>query len=305
LNYAYIHPLHLYFNAALILTFNSSILIRNSLKNSPEFPFRNKLMKRSQALLLAASAVSALGSAAIIHGLLTHAFPSGIHTDTGSTIPILVAARNIAAGDNLEPGATVWRPWPRDSVMPAMIMKADAQTFSGAALTQYFARMPLLAGEPLHRDRLVKRGDASLLAALITPGMRAVPLPLREENGTAGLIRANDRVDVIVTRDRRAGGAGAGASETILRGVRVLAAGGPDEGAQHTGSLLKGPAQRAAALEVTPRQAELLAGARRNGEISLSLAAPGNAAAQDKPDGRRYAPLTIIKSGVAAKVTAD
>ncbi len=265
-------------------------------------------MKRGQALLLTAAAVSALGSAAVVHGLLTHAFPSDARLARNDTVQILIAVRNIAAGDSFEPAAATWQPWPSASVSPSMIALPAALEFTGAAASKYFARAPILAGEPIRRDRLVRRGDAGLLAALLTPGMRAVSLPLRDENGVAGLIRANDRVDVIVTRDRRANGAarGPGGSETILRGVRVLSADQPPEASARVGGFTKGPHQKTAALEVTPRQAELLAGARRMGDIFLSLAALGDVTPSDD-GGKRLTPssLTIIKFGVATKVATD
>lgn len=252
-------------------------------------------MTRGQALLLAAAAVSAAGSAAIVHGLLTRE-SGGV---PGGTVPVLVAARAIAAGEKLEPSAAAWRNWPRDSVAEAMITAQSAPEFLGAQ--KYFVPTPMLAGEPVRRDRLVRRGDASLLAALIAPGMRAVSLPFRDENGVAGLIGANDRVDVILAPARRPG-ARAAPGETILRNVRVLPAGPPDGGGR---GLMKGAQQKTATLEVTPAQAELLAGARRTGEIYLSLAGLGDHGRTDEAVRRRPAYVTVIKFGVPAKVTGD
>jgi pilus assembly protein CpaB len=252
-------------------------------------------MTRGQALLLTAAAVSAAGSAAIVHGLLTRDNNGG----RAGTVQILVAARDVGAGENFDLTAGTWQHWPRASVPDAMITAQSTPDFTGAQ--KYFAVAPLLAGEPVRRDRLVRRGDASLLAALIAPGMRAVSLPLRDENGVAGLISANDRVDVIAAGARRPG-ALAAPGETILRNVRVLSAGQPDAA---RGGLMKGPLQKSVALEVTPAQAELLAGARRTGEIHLSLTGLGERGRIGERDVRRPVSVTVIKFGVAAKLAAE
>src|SRR3546814_2263115 len=87
-------------------------------------------------------------------------------------------------------------------------------------------RQSIAQGGPLIPARIVRPGARGFLAAILTPGMRAVTVALNATSGIAGLIFPGDRVDLHLThaidtseeskRERRA-------SETVLRKVRILA----------------------------------------------------------------------------------
>src|SRR6266852_3032825 len=91
-------------------------------------------------------------------------------------------------------------------------------------------RMVLVTkGEPISDGRVVRPGDRGFMAAVLTPGNRAVTVPVTPSSGLAGFVFPGDRVDVILTmtiqpdkegekveKERRA-------SETVLTGIRVLA----------------------------------------------------------------------------------
>jgi pilus assembly protein CpaB len=114
----------------------------------------------------------------------------------------------------------------------------------------------------------VKPGAGGVLAAILPAGMRAVSTKITEQSAAAKLILPNDRVDVILVQRRRSdSGAEAVLSETILRDVRVLAIGQQIE----TKDGKKSADGNVATLQLTSREAELLAEANAKGEVFLSL----------------------------------
>jgi pilus assembly protein CpaB len=125
-----------------------------------------------------------------------------------------------------------------------------------------------MSGEPITPSKLIKAGQGGVLAAILPAGMRAISTKIKEETAVGKMILPNDHVDVILSRRLRTkGGAEDYISDTLFRNVRVLAIGQQIEAREGK----KGAEGTTATLELTPRQAELLALANSMGEISLSL----------------------------------
>src|SRR5438067_3996484 len=118
---------------------------------------------------------------------------------------VLVAATDIAVGHGVEPTGVRWQPWPKEALNPAFIVRSKnpdmAKDVSGA-----IARVPLVAGEPITGTNVVRAGATGFMAATLTPGMRAIAVPVTPETSAGGFILPNDRVDVLLTRDVSAGG---------------------------------------------------------------------------------------------------
>ncbi len=109
------------------------------------------------------------------------------------------------------------------------------------------------------------------LPVQITPGMRAVSIGVNPVEDVAGLIQPGDRVDVIAIPPRQ--GQAPPPASAILRGVRVLAVGQSIEYSSATPSPA-GQNSSTVTLEVTPRQADLLAMADLNTTLRLALRSP-------------------------------
>ena len=111
-----------------------------------------------------------------------------------------------------------------------------------------------------------------MLAAILPSGMRAVSTRIKEETSAGRLILPNDHVDVILTRRLHAGSGGQEeyVSDTLFHNMRVLAIGQQIETKENGKKAAEGAANTAT-LELSPRQAEMLAQANSMGEISLSL----------------------------------
>ena len=58
---------------------------------------------------------------------------------------------------------------------------------------------PIFAKEPMIESRLAPKGAGGGLAAMIPPGMRAVPVRVNEVVGVAGFVVPGMRVDVLIS----------------------------------------------------------------------------------------------------------
>ncbi len=215
---------------------------------------------RGFVLLLAVGA--AISAALLVRNSIP---PKQVETRKPGRPPIelLVARRPVAAGEMITAADLRWQPWPAQSFPTGAIHRrfgASSKPFEPA-----LARYPLLEGEPLANAKLVRAGDGSTIAALIAQGMRAVAVAVREDNAAGGLIQPGDRVDVLWTRRSGDRMDARPATRTILRGVRILAIG------KSLNARSKNTGSRTATLELTPKQARMVASARAGGDLLLAL----------------------------------
>ena len=211
---------------------------------------------------------------------------------------VLVAAKDIGIGKGVDADSLTWKPWPKDGLNEGYIQRSgepDAVT----DLKGMLARSPILAGEPIRKAKLV-RSDRGFLSAVLPEGMRAVAVRVNAASTAGGFILPEDRVDILLVRQKDANEA---VAETILTDVRVLAI---DQSVQQTGDD-KQPsivAQNTATLELTPDQTELVTQAQQIGSISLALRSLVDA---DQPAARQRKPtgIAVVKFGVVSRVTAQ
>lgn len=84
---------------------------------------------------------------------------------------ILVAGRVLKEGDSIGPGDLIWQPWPQKALTSSYIQEGTLNLagYSGAIVRFYLDK-----GEPVLVSDLVKPGDRSALAAILSPGKRAI-----------------------------------------------------------------------------------------------------------------------------------
>jgi len=126
------------------------------------------------------------------------------------------------------------------------------------------------AGEPIRRGNIVKPGDRDFLQVVLTPGARAIAIPVTTSGASTGLLFPGDRVDVILTQNFKGEGTTItrrSVSETVVENLRVLAIDALDAKAPSGG----GSFGRTVTLEVTPEQAEKVNVATELGKLSLTL----------------------------------
>ncbi len=260
-------------------------------------------MKLARIVILFVAIVAG-GLAAVLVGRPSDP-PAPRVVESKATSEVLVAASEIPMGQVVGAGSLEWRSWPQDGTA-SFITKAS-QPNAMEELSGSIARQPIVAGEPIRMQKIVKADGSGFMAAILPAGMRAVATEISAETGAGGFILPNDRVDVVLTR-REENQSGQGGEQfstsTVLTNVRILAI--DQTAGEKDGE--KTVIGRTATLELSPRQAEILALARQLGTISLSLRALvdansglAGAGAEEADDGRTSG-MTVIRYGIESKV---
>lgn len=226
-------------------------------------------------LLGAAAIFVAVAAAFLAKSYLQSTAPDQAQTaGQQETTRILVAANNLPMGHIIEVGDLSWQDWPLQG-LNANYLQEDSYNLEDMAGS--VVRYGITAGEPMTSVRMISPGERGFLAAILTPGMRAVSIPITRTSGVSGFIFPGDRVDVILTqtlevltllallqgedeKEERE------VSVTVLRNVRVLAVDTRTDDQEKTPELGK-----SVTLEVTPDIAEKLALMTRMGVVVLSL----------------------------------
>ena len=267
-------------------------------------------MKPAKIAVIAVAAVAAIGLALVVRAMGSGGEPTAVATaapvDTRPMAQVLVAAKDLAPGQRLTDADLTWKEWAVEEVNPAFITdgsvpiptatepasveeepkpegavasvtRAATNLATGGAKADYVGsvvREPILAGEPIIARKIVRAGDSGYMAAYLEPGMRAMAIRVTVETAAGGFILPGDRVDVVLTRETNFANAGATegdrskfTSGTVLQNIKVLAI----DQSTRAGDDAQTVVGATATLEVAPLDAEALALAKAEGELSLSL----------------------------------
>ncbi len=190
-------------------------------------------------------------------------------------IPIIVANKDLPSGTTLEITDLAQKEEFASAVGDNIFGPDDLNNIIGKRL-----RYPLRRGEPLwwsHVD--LPEHQRTGLAPTIQVGLRAISIPISGAAGVSGLIKPNDRVDILGTFSFQSATSPEeleSVTLTLLQDVTVLATGQrlarDDLG---TGFETRGGGYSTITFEVTPREAELLVFAQHvKGQLSMSLRNP-------------------------------
>jgi pilus assembly protein CpaB len=182
---------------------------------------------------------------------------------------VLVADLDLPAGSFVKPQHLRWQSWPNDDVPDTYVLKG---TRSEEEMVGAVVRSRIAAGEPITDGAVVKPGDRGFLAAVLSPGMRAVSVPINPTSSNSGLIFPGDRVDLILTQSLITGqeeGSIRRVSETVLSNIRIIAMGTETSDDPQAGKANE--KAKTATFEVTPHQAEAVTVLTELGKLSLSL----------------------------------
>ena len=281
-------------------------------------------MKPARIAVICIAAVAAIGLALVVRAMgSSSGEPTAVATaavDTRPRINVLVAARDLEPGARLTDADLTWKEFLVVDVNPAYITDGAApmdenaaaepakpegavarvarvanEVATGGAKSDYVGsvvRESILSGEPIVARKIVRAGDSGYMAAYLEPGMRAIAVRVSVETAAGGFILPGDRVDVLLIREMRlsdvAGdqsGRSRFSSATVMQNIKVLAI----DQTTRAGDDQQAVVGATATLEVGPRDAEALALAKSEGELSLVLRSYADTSG---PSGQVNAPKT-------------
>lgn len=261
-------------------------------------------MSPVRLLIVLIAAVSAIGLAVVLQRALggKPALPVAMAAPAAAPskpmTQVLVAKRDLPIGTRLVAADVAWQAWPSDAINGAFItngaapaapdgkVEAAKAAVTGAAdqmiggdpakvVEGAIVRDPILTGEPITSRKIVRGGEGGYLSVVLTPGKRAMAVPVTSETAVGGFILPGDRVDVLMTREIQPTGDNSGPSgriiraETVLQNIRVLALDQSTSAEKDAKSIVAATAT----LEVGPVEAEALTRAKASGPITLALRA--------------------------------
>lgn len=225
-------------------------------------------MKNSRVVVLGIAFVAAAGAAFLAKNIVGETRTERVvQKEFMNTTRVLVASKKIKIGELVQSNMMTWQTWPKDALNRSLI---DEATNKNAIqdFNKSIARTSYEPGEPISQDKLIKKNQGGVMAAILTPGMRAVSTKIKEETAAGGFILPNDHVDVILAQNVKGrNNDSKHISRTILTNVRVLAIGQNIE--QQKGE--KTAMGKTTTLELSIGQAEILAMAEKMGTLSLAL----------------------------------
>jgi len=224
------------------------------------------------------------------------------------TVEVLVAKNDIQLGQAVKAEDLQWQTWPSTTASSAFIRR-DSRPEAQTQIAGSIARVPLMQGEPIREQKLVRAEGSGFMAAILPSGMRAVSTEISAETGAGGFILPNDRVDIVLTRRLKnpdgANGATGGndliLSEVILSNIRVLAIDQAPKEKDGQNAVLG----KTVTLELKPDQVATLSASRQGGTLTLALRSIADANASEISiedlTAKRPGGVNVIRYGVQAR----
>jgi pilus assembly protein CpaB len=184
-------------------------------------------------------------------------------TATLNTRPVVVAARDLEIGAEIDAGDVRVVNYPAESV-PQNAFGDTKEVLARGVIT------PIVLNEPILAVKLASTEAGAGLTPAIPPGLRAVSVRVNEVIGVAGYVLPGTRVDVVATVSPTQNQTDM-TSKMILTDVQVLAAGTRIE---HGGDDNKPMPVNVVTLLVDPDETERLTLASNEGKIQLALRNP-------------------------------
>jgi len=222
-----------------------------------------KLPKKS---LFVIALVLSLVTASMIYTFLQSATMKTAPSDAEI---VLVAKANIPNRTKIAPEMLQELRVPKEYIQPGAVRDLPKAVGS-------MTREEIVAGEQLLERRLLLPGAKSGFSWVIPPGKRALTVAVTEVTGVAGLLRAGDYVDVLVTFDAKT--EGGAITQMAMQNIAVLSVNRDSLAGAENESLAKETAKDLArnkltsiTLAVTPNDAARITLAEEKGKVRFAL----------------------------------
>lgn len=136
----------------------------------------------------------------------------------GSSKRVVVASSDIAEMETIDESKLEIIDQPVDFIQPDAISEPEVAVGQVAAV-------PIKKGEQLLQTKLLLPGPDTGLSMEVSPGKRAITIPIDDMRGVSRLLRPGDRIDLVAALDYGRGGDSKREVRTILQDVVVLATG--------------------------------------------------------------------------------
>ncbi len=185
-------------------------------------------------------------------------------TSGGAPVKLLIATRDIPLGASLTDNMLGVRTLPEAYVEGRHVRASELEKVVGVTVST-----GIKANESLLWTDLATTGQQRRdLSGLVQSGMRAMTVAVSGGASFGGLLRPGDRVDILFHRS-------AETTVPLLQNTLVLAVGGDTGGRAGT---QRSGASSTVTLSVTLEQSQILAHARSNGSLTLTLRNPDDIA---------------------------
>ena len=210
----------------------------------------------------------------------------------GTAVLVIVAKRDIKEMETVIENMLELKEIPKTFLEPAAISleKTDDNltTKTLRELAGMIAVVPIKKGEQVTYNKLIEPGMKTGLAPQVSPGKRAMAIPVGEVSGVSKLLKPGDRVDLITIMDF-GNGKELKLAKTVLQDVVVLSIGryvtnniarsveaDPLGGKDRIRALAEDFSYSSVTLEVEPGQAQVLALLLNSAEGSMYLTLRNN-----------------------------
>ncbi|OYU78722.1 MAG: Flp pilus assembly protein CpaB [Alphaproteobacteria bacterium PA3] len=228
--------------------------------------------------------------------------PVAVTEVKAETVNVLVAKRDMVVGERISPSSLGWEAYtPTSASTPGFFLQSKnpkaIEDFSNGIV-----RQAMVKGEPVLASKIVDvNATTGAMAALLTPGMRAVSFPISPETAVAGFVLPNDRVDILLTREVQFTSNGQSISRVIssaiLENVRILAI---DQAITQDKDKTTLPGG-VATVELSATDAEKLRLAHKLGDLSVTLRGYADAGGPTVA----ATPRDVMNQGTIGSVSAD
>ena len=203
----------------------------------------------------------------------------------GERVKILAAKEDIPAFSVVARSQLRILEYPKNFLPPRYTPKSLIEDIIGQTTA-----FNITAGNPILTTDLASTQEDAGLSSVITPGMRALALPVDKVNSFGGLLKPKDHVDILGTFQKP--GEGDVETVTLLQNVAVLAVGGRlGSGREVSANNRREARVRTVTVLVTPAEAELLVFAQDRGSLSLTMRNEEDVNTEMELDGKNFADI--------------
>ncbi len=139
-------------------------------------------------------------------------------TKYGSEIAVVVAKTDIKEMGEIHANQVEIISKPKQFVEPG-------KTTSKEEVVGFISSVNIRKGEQITLNKIVAPGVKTGLARQVSPGKRAMSIPVDDNNAVNRLLKPGDRIDLIATIDPPGGARGSQISKMILQDALILAVG--------------------------------------------------------------------------------